>query len=61
MLGGVNTERYRLDFLHLYSPAFVSVSLEEENHSRQRRFLLHMSKKWPETKCGLNRKKPWGT
>ena len=37
MLGGVNTERYHLDFLHLYSPALVSVSLEEENHSRQRR------------------------
>lgn len=45
MLGGVNTERYHLDFLHLYPPALVSVSLEEENHPRQRRFLLpHVQK-----------------
>ena len=45
MLGEINTERYHLDFLHLYSPAPVSLSLEEENHSRQRWFLLpHVQK-----------------
>lgn len=43
---GVNTERYHLDLFHLHSPGLVSLGLEEENHSRQRRFLLpHVQKR----------------